>query len=139
MHAADLLGYSARALFGHRVRAVLSLLGVTIGVASVIVLTALGEGARLYVTGEFASLGTNVLILLPGKVETTGMAPIMGGVPNDLTMKDVEALKRQVLRVRRVAPVALGEASVRFRDKSRRVSSAQPKATINNRSQAKQS
>ena len=48
-------------------------LGVAVGVASVVLLTSLGEGARRYVTGEFANLGTNLLIVLPGKTETTGV------------------------------------------------------------------
>ena len=66
MNLRDLVGFSAGALKGHRLRASLSLLGVAIGVASVVLLTSLGEGARLYVTGEFASLGTNLLIVFPG-------------------------------------------------------------------------
>jgi putative ABC transport system permease protein len=115
----DLLGYSAGALRGHRLRSGLSLLGVAIGVASVIVLTSLGEGARRYLTDEFASLGSNLIIALPGKTETTGMAPIMGGVPNDLTLEDAEALVRDVREVRRVAPISLGEAPARHGRKQR--------------------
>ena len=65
-----------------------------------IVLTGLGEGARLYVTREFSALGTNLLIVIPGKTETTGGMPIFGGVPNDLTVEDAEALARYVREVR---------------------------------------
>ena len=122
MSAFDLLRYSAGALRGHRLRSGLSLLGVAIGVASVIVLTSLGEGARLYLTQEFSSLGTNLIIALPGKTETTGMAPLMGGVPNDLTLEDGEAILRQVRQVRRVAPLSLGEAPVRHGNKQRTIS-----------------
>ena len=84
MSPADLLRFSGGALRGHRLRTGLSLLGVAIGVASVILLTSLGEGARRYVVGEFSALGTNLLIVMPGKVETTGAAPIFGGVPRDI-------------------------------------------------------
>ena len=49
MSALDVLGFAARALRGHRLRTALSLLGVAIGVAAVVMLTALGEGARRYV------------------------------------------------------------------------------------------
>ena len=56
MSAADLLRFAAGALTGHRLRSALSLLGVAIGVAAVVVLTALGEGAQRYVTGQFAGL-----------------------------------------------------------------------------------
>ena len=93
------------------------MLGVAIGVASVIVLTSLGEGARVFLTDQFASLGTNLIIVLPGKVETTGTAPIMGGVPRDLTLADGEALAREVRAVRHVSPISLGEAPARFGQK----------------------
>jgi putative ABC transport system permease protein len=85
----------------------------------VIVLTSLGEGARLYLTDQFASLGTNLIIVMPGKTETTGMAPIAGGVPRDLTLDDAEALVREVSEVRTVAPLALGEAPVRYGQRQR--------------------
>jgi putative ABC transport system permease protein len=107
----DLVAFAARALAGHRLRTALSLLGVAIGVVAVVGLTSLGEGARAYVTREFATLGTNLLIVLPGKVETTGVAPLVGGVPHDLTVADAEAIARRVRDVRRVAPLAVGTAT----------------------------
>ena len=119
MSAFDLLRFSGGALSGHRLRSALSLLGVSIGVASVIVLTSLGEGARRYLTDQFAGLGTNLLIMLPGKTETTGLAPIAGGVPNDVTLSDADAIARQVREVRRVAPVSFGEAPARHGQKQR--------------------
>jgi putative ABC transport system permease protein len=120
----DVLAYSAGALRGHRLRTILSLLGVAIGVSSVVVLTSLGEGARAYVTSQFSSLGTNLLIVLPGKVETTGLAPVVGGVPHDLTIDDVDALRRQVRGVRTVAPLSVGTARARVGDRSREVTVA---------------
>ena len=119
MSAFDLLRFSGSALTGHRLRSALSLLGVSIGVASVIVLTSLGEGARRYLTDQFTGLGTNLLIMLPGKTETTGLAPIAGGVPNDVTLDDADAIARQVREVRRVAPVSFGEAPARRGQKQR--------------------
>ncbi len=123
MKVADLLRFSARALRGHRLRSALSLLGVAIGVGSVILLTSLGEGARLYVTGEFASLGSNLLIVIPGKTETTG-GPIVGGVPRDLTVEDADALERRVAQIRRVAPLAVGTATASVGGRSREVTVA---------------
>ncbi len=70
MTLADLIHFASTALVRHRLRSLLSLLGVAIGVAAVVMLTALGEGARRYVTGQFASLGSNLVILIPGKNET---------------------------------------------------------------------
>ncbi len=119
MSPRDVLAFSAGALRGHRLRTGLSLLGVAIGVASVVLLTSLGEGARLYVTGEFASLGSNLVIVLPGKTETTGVTPFISGAPHDLTLADSEAIRRRVPQVRRVAPVAFGTAPARFGERSR--------------------
>jgi putative ABC transport system permease protein len=87
----------------------------------VILLTSLGEGARIYVTGEFMSLGSNLIIVIPGKVETTGAMPLMGGVPRDLTLDDAEAMARQLRQVRRVAPFSMGEAMARYGSKQRDV------------------
>jgi putative ABC transport system permease protein len=77
----------------------------------------------LYVTGEFASLGSNLLIVIPGKTETTG-GPILGGVPRDLTVEDADALRRQVPEIRKVAPLALGTATAAAGGLSREVTVA---------------
>jgi putative ABC transport system permease protein len=114
MTVRDLVAFSAGALRGHRLRTGLSLLGVAIGVASVVLLTSLGEGARLYVTGEFSSLGSNLLILFPGKTETTGMSPFVAGATHDLTLDDAEAIARRVRQARRVAPLVFGGATAQF-------------------------
>ncbi len=119
MRGGDLLAFAAGALRGHRLRTSLSLLGVAIGVSSVVLLTSLGEGARLYVTGEFALLGSNLVIVLPGKSETTGIVPVTGGVPNDLTLDDVEALRRRVSVLTSVAPLSVGGLTARFGERSR--------------------
>jgi putative ABC transport system permease protein len=117
----DLLGFAARALRGHRLRTGMSLLGVAIGVAAVVTLTALGEGARLYVVGQFASIGTNLVILVPGKTETTGGIPGMGGVPNDLTLEDARAVLRGVPEIEKAAPMVVGTETVAFRERQRQM------------------
>jgi len=117
---ADLLEFSAGALRGHRLRAGLTLLGVAIGVSSVIMLTSLGEGARVYVTGEFTALGTNLIEITPGKNETTGSMPMAGlGVPRDLTLEDMEALRRRIPQIHRIAPLSAGQARARYGDRAR--------------------
>jgi putative ABC transport system permease protein len=117
----DLLDFAARALRGHRLRTGLSLLGVAIGVAAVVTLTALGEGARLYVIGQFASVGTNLLIVVPGRTETTGGMPGMGGVPNDLTLEDARAVLRGVPEIEKAAPLVMGTETVAFGERRRQV------------------
>lgn len=121
MRTTDLLRFAAGGLKGHRLRTVLSLLGVGIGVASVILLTSLGEGARRYITREFASLGTNLLIVIPGKTETLGLAPLVSTAPHDLTRADAEALLLRVPAIRRVAPVVIGTADAKVGERRREV------------------
>ncbi|MEJ2190286.1 MAG: ABC transporter permease, partial [Acidobacteriota bacterium] len=120
MALGDLIAFAVGALRGHRLRTGLSVVGVAIGIAAVIALTALGEGARGYVVQEFSSLGTNLLIVLPGKVETTGMMPF-GGVVHDLTIADFQAVETRVSSVLRAAPLATGEEKVRYGGKARSV------------------
>jgi putative ABC transport system permease protein len=117
-----MLRFAGRALAGHRLRVGLSLVGVAIGVAAVVILTALGEGARRYVSDQFRALGTNLLLVIPGKTETTGALPGMGGgTPEDLTLDDAKALERALRSVRRIAPVSMGNETVSHRERSRDV------------------
>jgi len=115
----DVLRFSFRAATGYPARTLLTLLAMAIGVGAVILLTALGEGARRYVTREFTSLGTHLLIVIPGRSETTGgPPPMLGETPRDLTLEDALALKRSSA-IRRVAPVAIGSAPVAWQQRER--------------------
>jgi putative ABC transport system permease protein len=89
------------------------ILAMSIGVAAVVVLTALGEGARRYVVNQFSSLGTNLVIVLPGRTETAGIGPGMmtGQTPRDITLDDVQALM-QSPSIKRVAPLTVGSATL---------------------------
>ncbi|MEZ5562750.1 MAG: ABC transporter permease [Gammaproteobacteria bacterium] len=94
-------------------RTAMLLLATAIGVAAVLVLTALGEAARLYIAGEFQSLGTDLLVVMPGRTETTGVGAGMmsGATPRDITLDDARALLRSSA-IGTVAPVVVGESSV---------------------------
>jgi putative ABC transport system permease protein len=113
MRPGDLLHLAAESLFRARLRSVMMLIAMAIGVAAVVVLTSLGEGARRYVTGEFQALGTDLLIVLPGRSETTGVQPglFAGETPRDLTLDDARALLR-IPGVERIAPLVVGSAPV---------------------------
>ncbi len=112
MRGEDTLRFGGRALSGARSRTWLMLLAMAIGVGSVVVLTALGEGARRYVSDEFSSLGTHLLIVILGRVETTGETPpLIGGTPRDLTLDDALALRRSS-SIRLIAPLVVGSAPV---------------------------
>ena len=121
MTAADLVAFAMRAVRGHRVRTALTLTGVAIGVAAVVVLTALGDGARRYVMGQFESLGSTMIAVVPGKTETTGAAAFMSVSTKDLTLADAEALARRVPGVQRMAPMTMASETVAYGDRSRQV------------------
>jgi putative ABC transport system permease protein len=119
VHADDLLRFVFGALRGYSVRTALMLLAMAIGVAAVVILTSLGEGARRFVINEFTSLGTHLVIVLPGRSETTGGAPpLIGDTPRDLTIDDALALARQ-RAVRRIAPIAVGSVAVSWGGRDR--------------------
>lgn len=97
------------------------LLAMAIGVASVIVLTSLGEGARRYVAGQFASLGTNLIIVFPGYSETAGVgAGFVAATTRDLTLEDALALQRHP-HVEHVSPINIGVADINYRGRQRTV------------------
>ena len=121
MHIDDILQFAFHAMRGYRTRTYLMLLAMAIGVASVVLLTSLGEGARIYVSQQFSSLGTHLLIVLPGRAETTGgMPPMMGETPRDLTLDDVAAIQRS-RHVKQLAPIVVGAAPVSYQQLEREV------------------
>ena len=121
MRSRDLAAYAARALAGHRLRSALSLLGVAVGIAAVVLLTALGEGARRYVVDQFAQIGSSFVAVVPGKTDTTGGIPGLGGIPNDLTLDDAHALARALPSVNYVAPFVVATDSVAYGERRRQV------------------
>ena len=121
MKLLDQLVFNRQVFLRHRVRTLLMLLAVAIGVASVILLTSLGEGARGYVDREFSALGNRILIVLPGRKETTGGGPPMyGASPRDLTLEDANALGR-IPGVLAVAPIVAGTTTISHSSRSREV------------------
>ncbi|MGR8932898.1 MAG: ABC transporter permease [Gammaproteobacteria bacterium] len=112
MRIDDSLAHATRAIAAQPLRAALILLAMSIGVAAVTLLTALGESARVYVVNQFQALGTHLVIVLPGRNETTGgHPPLFGETPRDLTLGDAEALRRSP-HVAELAPVIIGSAPV---------------------------
>ncbi len=122
MRFGDLLHLASESLVRARMRSIMMLVAMSIGVAAVVVLTSLGEGARRYVTGEFQALGADLLIVLPGRSETTGVQPGMfaGETPRDLTLDDAQSLLR-IPGVERIAPLVIGSVPVSAGELSREV------------------
>jgi putative ABC transport system permease protein len=111
MRLIDIAQFATGSLRGSPTRTLLMMLAMSIGVAAVVVLTALGEGARRYVVDQFSSLGTNLVIVLPGRTETAGISPgmLLGQIPREITLDDAEALSRSSA-VKRIAPLTVGSA-----------------------------
>ena len=118
----DTLVFATRAATGYPVRTALMMLAMAIGVAAVVLLTALGDGARRYVVGEFNALGSSLIIVLPGRTETGGVNPgsFVTNTARDLTLGDAEALRRAG-NVARVAPLALGNSEIAYSGRLREV------------------
>ena len=115
MRIKDILFLAYTTLIRYPLRTIMLLIATSIGVMAVILLTAVGEGARDYITGEFRSLGTNLLIVSPGRNETSGGGVLdLGGLsPRPLTIEDAQSLT-QIDDIRRIAPVVMGEASAQY-------------------------
>ena len=122
MRSADLIRFARDAATGNPLRASLLVLAMAIGVAAVVVLTALGDGARRYVMNEFSSLGSNLVIVLPGRSQTGGFNPgnAITNTTRDLTIDDAQALQR-ASAVSKVAPLAVGTSEISFGGKLREV------------------
>ena len=119
MNLADHWLFSYQALARHRLRSAMVLLAIGMGVSSVLLLTSIGEGARLFIEQEFSALGSKMLIVLPGKKETTGSSPpLYGTSPRDLTIEDAQALKN-IRTISHVAPIIAGTATVSNQSLSR--------------------
>jgi len=135
MRALDVTRLSLQALQRYPLRTSMLLIAISIGVAAVVTLTAVGEGARRYVTGQFQSLGTHLLIVLPGKAETSGsgiQGLLIGETARELTLEDTIALTRSA-RVAQVTPLVVGAGTVSWRARERDVTllgTSEPMAAI---------
>lgn len=122
MTLSDTLLTSFRTVVSYRLRSLLIILAMALGVAAVVMLTALGDGARNYVINQFSSIGTNLLVVLPGRAETSGsfLGAVLGQTPRDLTLKDAQLLER-LPQIRRYAPLNVGAAELSAANRLREV------------------
>jgi len=122
MRAGDLLQFCTQTLLRQRFRGAMILFAMGLGVAAVLILTALGVGARGYVLNEFSSIGKNILLVFPGRNETTGgMPPMMGAAARDITLEEAHLLATRISAINAVAPMVLGSSRVAFAERGRDV------------------
>jgi len=109
-----------RAVTAQKLRSFLTLLGIAVGIASVILLTSIGEGIHRFVLAEFTQFGTNIVNISPGKVKTSGPAP--SGIPSSvrpLTLEDTAQIAR-LPNVTGVSPTVWGNTEVGANGRLRR-------------------
>jgi ABC-type antimicrobial peptide transport system permease subunit len=106
-----------RALSANKLRSILAMLGIIIGVASVVSMLALGAGAQRQVLDRISAMGTNLLIVRPGQRGTGG---VMSGTQQNLTLEDAQALTR-IDGVQVVSPVVDGSAQIKHMNRNTRV------------------
>ncbi len=122
LRSADMLQYNLQTLLNQRFRGIMILCAMGLGVAAVVVLTALGEGARGYIINEFSSIGKDVLVILPGRNETTGgMPPLMGTAARDITLEEAAMLPQRISAIKQSVPVIIGSSLVSHQQRSREV------------------
>ncbi len=121
MRLRDVISLAVGAVVGHPLRSGLSLVGIAIGIAAVILLTSIGEGTRTFVLGQFTQFGTNIIAVTPGKTKTVGIPGVLGGSTHKLTLDDALVLRR-IPGVERIVPVAVGTARVAAERRGRSVS-----------------
>jgi putative ABC transport system permease protein len=111
MSYAEALRSALTALRANPLRSALTMLGIFIGVAAVIAMVAIGAGARAMVLEQIRSLGSNIMIVLPGNV-TSGGVRLGAGASARLTLDDAAALEQEIPAVQIAAPVVRGSQQV---------------------------
>lgn len=119
MHARDLLRLSRRSILAHPLRSGLTALGIAVGIASVVLLTSIGEGIHQFILEEFALFGTNLVSVNAGREQTKGTTAGTLETTRPLTIDDTEALRR-VPHALAVISLVVGNAEVKAGGRSRR-------------------
>jgi putative ABC transport system permease protein len=107
-----------KSLAANKLRSILAMLGIIIGVGAVISMLALGAGAQKSIMQRFTAMGTNLLVVRPGQRGTGG---VMSGTQQNLTLDDAQAIL-PLPGVHQIAPVVNGNAQVKYLSKNTRTS-----------------
>ncbi len=117
MSPLEILRVAFRALARNKMRSFLTTLGIVIGVAAVIAMVAIGDGAKAKVQQSFAAMGSNMLIILPGTTTAGGVHGGFGTLPT-LTWDDVRAMRTEAPAVRYLSPALRTTAQVMAEDQN---------------------
>jgi putative ABC transport system permease protein len=119
MRGADVLAFAFGSVASHRLRSGLTMLGIAVGIGAVVLLTAVGEGVRQFVVGEFTQFGTNIIAVTPGKKSTFGISGAAISSVRPLSADDAAAFYR-LSSISAVVPMIQGNARVEYQQRSRR-------------------
>lgn len=115
----DFIRLTGTSLLAHKLRSFLTMLGIAVGIAAVVLLTSIGEGVHQFVLAEFTQFGSTLVSIHPGKTTTAGMSMGVFGTVRPLTIADVEALKRLSV-AKSVVGFVQGNAEVEANHRTRR-------------------
>ncbi len=115
----DFTRLTSTSLLAHKLRSFLTMLGIAVGIAAVVLLTSIGEGIHQFVLAEFTQFGTNIVAINPGKTTTHGMSMGVFGTVRPLSLEDAEALRR-IPYATAVVPAVQGNAEVEGNNRTRR-------------------
>lgn len=116
MNIVESFRIALRALWANKARSALTMLGVIIGVAAVILLVSLGSGVQAEITGQIEGLGANILFIFPGDITSGGGGPTM--ITRQFTMDDVEHLKTRLGKDNTVVPEIEAAGTARVGNKT---------------------
>lgn len=119
MLSKDFITLTGTSLWAHKLRSFLTMLGISVGIAAVVLLTSIGEGIHKYVLDEFTQFGTTLVAINPGKTSTLGMSMGVFGTVRPLSIDDAEALKRLSF-AKSVVGIVQGNAEIEGNNRSRR-------------------
>ena len=117
MNFLDYMRQSISAMMAHKMRTFLSILGIMIGVAAVIAMLAIGQGAKASIEKQLASMGSNLLVISPGAVKS-GAVSLQTGTTTRFTFQDVDAIAKLNDYVQGVSSSVSGRAQVVYQDKN---------------------
>ncbi|MDP2942156.1 MAG: ABC transporter permease, partial [Candidatus Omnitrophota bacterium] len=113
----DYMRQAASAMWSHKMRTFLSVLGILIGVAAVIAMLALGQGAQETISKQLSSLGSNLLLVMPGSARIQGIAMATGTVTR-FTFQDVAAIDKMTESINRSYPSVQGRGQLVYGNKN---------------------
>lgn len=125
MNPVELLRVALQALRANKARGFLTMLGVIIGVAAVILLVSIGSGLRSFITQRLEELGSNLILVLPGKIDLDKISPAGGGgaaarasfMTSKLKREDAAKFSREIPQIKNAVAVIMASGTIKFKGK----------------------